>query len=285
MKVYQGDTGMKMKTYKKAAKLAAIVALAAAITACSSSDIALKADMETDLIGEGSGSGKTVSKGKESFAPDSFDSVEVTATAMEIFVTESSAEQAEVELLTDEEIGNHFTFEADIRDGVLAVQVKEESSSFNFNPDGQKGERKLLVSLPDKEYKKLKIHNAFGRVEASGVESDRVEIKLNAGAIRLHEVTGDLQLEAAAGEIEVGGIRLDHHVAAKTDAGEIKIHLLEAPEDAEFHLQSEVGEVTADLGDADYMVNVSNEKAGTIGSGGVLLEASTSVGAISVDVK
>ncbi|MCA0757912.1 DUF4097 domain-containing protein [Paenibacillus sp. N4] len=274
-----------MKKYKNTAKLAAIVVLAAAITGCSSSSLALTADMETDLIGEGSGSGSLVSKGKESFDADEFESVEVTATAMEIFVTESSAEQAEVELLTDEDIGNRFTFEADIRDGVLEAQVEEESKSFNFNPDGQKGERKLLISLPEKQYKKLKIRNAFGRVEASGVEADQVEIKLDAGAIRLDGVAGELDLEAAAGEIEVGGIRLDHHVTAKTDAGEIKIHLLEAPKDAEFLLQSDVGEVTANLGDADYKVNASNEKAGTIGSGGVLLEASTGVGAISVDAK
>ncbi|WP_424767410.1 hypothetical protein [Paenibacillus sp. sgz302251] len=59
----------------------------------------------------------------------------------------------------------------------------------------------------------------------------------------------------------------------------------ESPKTAIVNLKSEAGEVTANLEEVQYDVNSSNEKMGTIGSGGFRLEALTNVGAISVDAK
>ncbi|WP_028612317.1 DUF4097 family beta strand repeat-containing protein [Paenibacillus harenae] len=270
--------------YIKMGKFMLLAMVAIGLTACSSPVIPLTGKVENAVIGEGSGLGDLVIKEKESFDADKFDSVQVNTDAMEIYMTRSATDTAEVELLIDDKIKNRFTLDASVRAGVLVLDVEEEGKS-DRSGKGRQGERKLLIALPDKSYEEVSVDNNFGRVDAADIKSDKVTIKLDAGEIRLNEVTGEMSLETNAGAIEVDGFSLNNHLSAKADVGEIKIHLKEAPEAAELKLKSDIGDVTVDLANVDYEVDEKNEKAGSIGSKGYRIEANTSVGSIAVDSK
>ncbi|MFC4601191.1 DUF4097 family beta strand repeat-containing protein [Cohnella hongkongensis] len=272
-----------MKKGRNSAKLFAVIVLATALTACGDLANSLTGEVRDSVIGEGSGSGKLASLDKRSFAAGEFDKMEVQTEAMEIQVTPGSGDKAEVELLADNTLESRFSFEAKVESGVLKVVVKEKAKSGILKD--QRGERKLRIALPDKVYSSVTIRNAFGIVEAAGVKTERTDIRIDAGDIRLNGVTGQLNLEANAGEIVVEGIGLNDDVKARTDAGRIAIHLDEAPKDGSFQLGSEVGEVKLNLEQVEYSEQSANKKVGKIGSNGNRIDAYTAVGEIVVDVK
>jgi len=271
-----------MRRHQKRKMLFATAILAIGLLAgCSS----LPENVSNSVIGEGSGSGEVITLEKKSFQADEFDRIHVSAKAMEIYVTKGSSDVAEAELLVNESISSRFTFDATVKSRVLKLDVDEKGKLFDQSFKGQKGERKLVISLPDKIYNELTIKNEFGLVEASDLKMDNVDIKLSAGTIRLDGVYATMNVETNAGEIIVEGISLENDLTAKTDAGEISIHLNESPKAAQISLVSEVGEVTADLEHIEFSDNSRNKKTGTIGSNGYVIDASTAVGAILVDVK
>lgn len=270
-----------MRKYKKmsASTLIAVTLFAAVVAGCS----ALPENLSKAVIGEGSGSGDSVRIGKKSFQSDEFDSIDVNTQAMEIYVTRGAGKEAEAELIVDSAIQKRFTFEAEVKSRVLQLDVNEEDKpTIGFNK-GQEGERRLNISLPDQIYDKLTITNNFGLVEASDVKAKQVNIQIDAGAIRLDSVSGDMNLETDAGEIVVNRISLENDITAKTDAGQIEIHLKESPKAAQLELVSEVGEVNADLENVRYSQHTSTKKMGAVGSGGPRINAYTSVGRIVVD--
>jgi len=274
-----------MRNYKTLSKFVAIAILAVGLTGCANTVTSLTGQMEESVIGEGSGSGELVTKWEKSFATGDFDRIQVKTEAMAVYVTQNAGDRAEVKLLVDKSIDNRFNFDASVKSKELQIQVDEENESFRLSSKGQKGERKLLLSLPDKLYDQVKIQNDFGLVDVKDLETDRTEINVSAGSIRLNRVSGVMKLETNAGEIVAEGIRLENDLSAKTDVGEIKIQLDQTPVNAKLNLQSDVGKVTADLENIDYNVNATNEKIGSIGSKGPLLEAHTNVGSIRVDAK
>ncbi|WP_372631089.1 DUF4097 family beta strand repeat-containing protein [Cohnella sp.] len=272
-----------MKKGRNSAKLFAIIVLATALTACGDLANSLTEEVRESVVGEGSGSGKLASLEKRSFAASEFDKMEVQTEAMEIQVTPGSGDSAEVELLADGALESRLSFEANVESGVLKVQVKEKSKSGILKD--QRGERKLRIALPDKTYSSVTIRNAFGAVEASGVKTGQADIRIDAGKIRMNGVTGQLNLEANAGEIVVEGIGLNDDVKARTDAGRIAIHLDESPKDASFHLDSEDGQVKLNLEQVEYSKQSMNKIVGKLGSNGYLIDAYAAVGEIVVDVK
>ncbi len=273
-----------MKNYQKTSLLLAIAIFAAVLPGCTNAETPITGKVETSVIGEGSGSGE-LTKESKSFKAYDFDSIHVRARAMEIYVTKSSNDLAKVELLTDKAIDHRFTFDASVQSRKLTLNVDEDAKSSYFSIKGQKGERKLLIALPDKLYDQVTIKNEFGRIEAADLKASSVDLKIDAGTIRVNRVSGKMQLETNAGGIEVEGISLDNDLSARTDVGEITIHLNESPKAAIVDLKSEIGDVKADLEDVQYSVNSTNEKIGTIGSDGSRIDAYTSVGTILVDSK
>ncbi|TVY01242.1 DUF4097 family beta strand repeat-containing protein [Cohnella terricola] len=272
-----------MRKNHQIAKLFAVAVLAAALTTgCGSKVKSVTDKFENSVIGEDSGSGKLVSLGKKSFGQGEFDKLLIRTDAMEIEIAENSGNFAEVELLVDDNIANQFTFDGDIRSRELNIDVKEKSK---LSVKDQTGQRKLRISLPDKTYRQLTVRNAFGVVQASDVKAELIEVKVDAGAIRLNGVSGKMDLKTSAGEVTVEGIRLDYDLNAKADVGNVTVHLSESPSNAEVRLESEVGKAAADLERIEYSVNKSNKKVGTIGSGGVRLSVNSSVGEILVDVQ
>ncbi|XID92613.1 DUF4097 family beta strand repeat-containing protein [Paenibacillaceae bacterium WGS1546] len=270
-----------MRKAPNIAKIVAIAVLAAAITGCGEATSAVS----NFAIGEGSGSGELVSLEKKEFERGEFDKLDVRTEAMEVYVEAGPVDKAEVELLVDDTIENKFQFDAKVQSGALTVKVEEGTKSINLSRKGQAGERKLRITLPDEVYKHIRIQNNFGQVQADDVRAEAVDIKVDAGKIGVNRGSGALKLAANAGEIVVQGIRLEHDVQAKTDVGEIAIHLAESPKEADLRLKSEVGSVKASLEHVDYSVNKTSEKVGSIGKSGAKIDASASVGEIVVDVQ
>jgi len=236
------------------------------------------------VIGEGSGSGELISLQKESFKVVDFDKIDIKAEAMAIFVTKSTTDDAEVELLVDDKIDSKFTLETSLKSSKLDINVKEKEKGGSIIND-TRGERKLNISLPDKLYNQLTINNNFGLVDINDLNTESLDIKVDAGSIQLKSVVGEMNLEVNAGQIVVEGFSLENDLTAKTDAGAIRIDLNASPKAAEIKLVSEVGSVSSNLEGIDYSVNSTNKKTGTIGSDGYRINASTSVGDIQVNLK
>ena len=268
-----------MKQYHKRVGLVAAVLLAVTLTGCGS----LTSGLGEAVIGEGSGSGETISEGKETFKAKDFEKVTIQTDAMAVLITKSETEEATVELKVDDSIKSEFKFDASIKSETLSVVVKEKTKNKLVNDTS--GERKLLLSLPEKVYTDLTIENSFGLVDVSDLQSENIDIQVDAGSIQLKDSAGDMKLDVDSGQIVVDGITLEKDLKASTDAGEIRIILNEVPTSAKIDLSSEIGAVTANIDGIEFSKNTAMKKIGTIGSGDQKLEASTSVGAIHLEVK
>lgn len=259
-----------------------IIVGAAALSGCAVANSAVDlTSRATELaIGEDSGSGKWLSK-KQSFAESQFDSIEVNAAALDISITRSASDHAEVELLIDKTIDNRIDMDASIRSRQLRIRVTEAYEP-RLLDRSQAGLRKLVIALPDKTFSRVHIQNEFGHVEAADLKAESARVELAAGMIRLSGMSGELDLETKTGHIEVEDFALDRGLSARTSAGDITVKLKEPPEAAYIDLQSEIGTVAADLDDLQYRTNRLNRITAMIGSGGPRLEASTSAGHIFV---
>lgn len=272
-----------MRNRKKYMVLLLVALFAAGAAGCADPIVSYPLEAAKS-VGDESGSAERT-KEKKTFAADDFDSIQVSAEAMDIYVTKSADQTAYAELVTTEAIRNRMTFESSIESRVLKLRVDEETNTAIFLDEGMAGERKLLISLPDETYEAVKINNAFGSIEAEDLQAGQWDIEMAAGEIRLNRISGAMQLEADAGNIAVEGIRLDHDLSARTEAGDIYVHLAESPKAATVNLRSRLGSVSENLQDMQYTAKSENRTAGSIGSNGYALDASTNVGDITVDAR
>lgn len=273
-----------IKNKKAGLVVAAAFAFALVLQGCSGTTIEWTEKVEASTIGEESGSGEWNVE-KKSFAGDEFDSIYVDTEAMAIEVTRSESDTAEIELRTDKAIDNRFDFDASIQSKELKLTVNEDEKKGILAANKQNGSRKLVIALPEQWYDEVTIRNNFGIVEANDVKSGNLDIQVDAGAIRLSRVHGNMKLQTSAGEISVEGVKLDNDLIATTDIGAINIQLEESPAAADIDLKSDLGNVTANLGETIYSVDAGSEKVGKIGSGEHRLEAKAAVGAIRIDTK
>ncbi|RJX36821.1 hypothetical protein D3P09_25240 [Paenibacillus pinisoli] len=278
--IYRTDRNRRvpMKNYQRISLLVTATMLAIALTACSGT---VNKITDKVVIGEGSGSGEVVSKGKHSFEADEFGSLKVVTEAMLIDVVRSQSDKAEVELLADSKVEKDITFNVAIKNDVLEIETKEKNSKIIKD---NRGERRLIISLPDKQYDKVTINNNFGAIEGAQLHANALHVKIDAGSIRLSDIAGAIKAETATGDIEVNGISLDNDLVAKTEVGTIRVKLNEAPAAASVSLKSEVGSVTSHLETMEYSANTKREITGTIGTKGPRLEATVSVGSVTVEV-
>lgn len=268
-----------MNKIQKTGMMISILLLSASLAGCSGAVTTIIDGAESAAIGEGSGSGGTVKETKTVKA-DEFDSVVVQAEAMQIVMEQTTGDTAAIELVTDEEIDNNITLDVEVKNRELRLTVEEKSVITNKS---QKGERKLVIMLPDRDYEKVSVQTEFGTVDATAIKAESVMVTVDAGNITVRDVSGETTLETAVGEIIVDGFKLDQDLSAKADVGDIRITLDETPEAGTVNLRSSVGEVSADLDGISYKTNSMLHKEGELGSGGYRLEAIVEVGSVEVD--
>lgn len=270
-----------MKSMRIGSVVLAATVLAAALTGCGWLE-RMPEKLELAAIGEGSGSGELVSLGNGTFASNEFEAIEVKGEALAIFITRSSSDQAKVELLMDRSIDNRVTFDSMVESGTLRLSVKEDTGKIGKN---QRGERKLLIALPEKQYGKLSVTNAFGRIDIRDIAAEQIQAKIDAGQIIMAHVEGALDVRAEAGEIALSGITLADNLVAKSSVGTITINLDKQPAAAEIQLSSDLGTVESELAGVDAKEQSGKGLSGSIGSGGPKLEAHSDVGTVAVRVK
>lgn len=268
------------KTNRNVSVLAAATVLAMMLTGCGWLERTPER-VETSVIGEGSGSGELVSHGSGTYAAEEINGIEVRGDALAIFVSRSNGDQAEVELLLDRNINSKVTFTSKVKSGTLQLDVKENSRTIG---NDQRGERKLMISLPDKVYDKLSVTNAFGRIEVQDVAAEQITSKIEAGQIVMNQVRGKLNVEAEAGEIILNGIVLEDDLSAKSSVGSVSVSLAEPPAAAEVSMSSKIGTVTSELPELDAQEQSGNKLTGKIGTGGPKLTLQSEVGSVELKV-
>ncbi|RXZ79345.1 hypothetical protein EBB07_23085 [Paenibacillaceae bacterium] len=274
-----------MKKGNKISLLAAVSVLTIALAGCGGAVSGFTEKTEKLAIGAGSGSGEVASLGKSTFKAEEFDDIAINVTAMLIEVVRSDNEFAEFELITDKAIDNKFTFKTAIKSRKLTVKVDEESKFGIIKPNNQKGERRLIISLPDKQYGKVAIQSDLGEISLSSVHANSTKVKVNAGSIILSGGSGKLELDAEVGDIKVDSVKLDHDLQANVSVGDIEIKLDEPPAAAELITKVDVGKVKLDLGQVSYKVDKGSEKTGSIGAKGPRLKATAAVGEVRISAK
>jgi len=272
---------MMMKKLHKTHMVISIFLLTAILAGCSGMVTTVVDEGERVSIGAGSGSGQTITE-TETVQADEFDSIEVTAEAMAIIVKPIGGDTAEIELVKDKAIDNKISMDVQVTNRKLQLTVKEKSK---MTAKSQKGERKLVILLPDQSYEQISITTDFGTVNAADLKAESFDIMVDAGSIEARNLSGKTTLKTSAGDIVVDDFKLEHDLTAKADVGEIRITLDESPEAGTVSLRTSVGEVRSDIDRVEYITNSAFKKEGTFGSGsnGHHLEAVVDVGSIQLD--
>jgi len=233
-------------------------------------------------IGEGSGSGELVSQEKKSFAGDQYNTIDIVTDAMEIIVKQGDGEEATVELLKDSEISNELSFDASIQGEKLQVTVTTKEKLFSVG-EQKRGERKLIVTLPEGQEPELNIENNFGKVELDHLTVKAASILLDAGAIVTDGIAGELDLNVDAGSIEVKQASASHSIIAAAETGNIEISFAEVPANASFDLQVDVGKVDLNVDDVSYEEQRNTIIKAARGNDGPNIKATSAVGSIKVN--
>lgn len=277
----RGDENMNKKRFGLPA-LAATAMLFLSLSGCSSPVTSIVEGFETSLIGPKSASGDKNME-ERFFHADEFDSIFIRSEAMEVYLDSSPNDLAAIQLITDKAIDNPFEMEASIKNGKLHLSV-DEKTKIHFFDRAQNGERKLIISLPEKRYHEVSIRNEFGSVDVTDIAANRVEVKLSAGDIRLSGVSGELALETETGTIEAEGVTLDQNIFTRTSVGDIEVWFSAPPDSGAIRARSTLGDVLVDIEGVQYSVNSGTHKAGSFASEGNLLEAVSETGSIRVGI-
>lgn len=202
------------------------------------------------------------SKDKVIIDDPSFSNIELSTnnTAVE-FVSTNKAE-ATVEYTGETNKNSKITFKADVKGDTLYVQFKEKrkfffSFDFNFN------ELKIIVSLPEKQYKRIKAESDNGRMSVKDIEaenilvetnngqilignvkSDTIEANTNNGKIIFEHVEGEIKGTSDNGKISLTTKHLNQPIDLSTDNGGIEIITESEPTNAKIEAKTDNGKIT-----------------------------------------
>lgn len=275
---------MKKTTRKKAIALTAALCLALALTGCENPVQSLTNGIKDGVAGENSGSGKLRTVGSKAFSIDDIEEIKIDANTASVSITETTGNELKAEFEVDEAIEHDFTFEGDVKGGVLHIKAKENGkSSLSFNKGT--GQRKLTIELPQKTLKRFHLENELGDVTAKGLHADQLRVSTQLGDIQLEQSSGDLDLSTQAGDIELSLSELKDNMNLNTELGNVTIELPEKPASLKLNLKTELGSVSESLSDVDYSTKSKAEVIGTIGEGNPKLDAVSKMGDVNVNVK
>lgn len=183
--------------------------------------------------------------------------------------------------------------------GTLGVKVDvPEDFGFTFGPTGS---LQLQVIVPQKLYEQVRIKTLTGDVHTS---------RLEAAAYSFQSVTGDLELEgftgkdlhidtetgditaraieakvnasSQTGEVELQFAKLTDDVLLDTETGDIELRLDNQPAAVQLDIQSDTGEIRAELSNLHIEAKDEHRLIGSIGDGGPRVHAKSSTGDIEL---
>lgn len=275
---------IKQTTRKKAIALTAALCLALALTGCENPVQSITNGIKDGVSGENSGSGKLRTIGSKTFSIDEFEEIKIETNTAAVSITETTGSELKAEFEVDEAIEHEFTFEGEVKGGVLQIKAKENGKiGLSFNKGT--GQRKLTIELPQKTLKRFHLENELGDITAQGVHADQLRVSTQLGNIQLEQSSGDLDLSTQAGDIELTLSELKDNMNLNTELGNVSVELSEKPASLKLNLKTELGKVSESLSDVDYSKKNRAEVIGTIGDGSPKLDAASQMGDIEVNVK
>jgi lia operon protein LiaG len=239
--------------------------------------------------------------------------LDISVSSAEIRITVVNSDKLRVHLhgsssgqkpfLDDKESGNS-----------LIIEVKRKSN-FGFSssnlildieiPKGYDSNLKLNcssgdISIPDIELQNLQVDmssgdlyinsltvknftfdSSSGRLTAEKIESDKSDLNLSSGSVRINKFSGDLEVTMSSGDLQVEYLEFDNRVSIDSSSGNISITL---PADANFELDSETssGKIIC-----DYPITISSNQGrgqlkGIVGSRENMIHLEASSGDISI---
>lgn len=222
--------------------------------------------------------------------------VEISAVTADVRVIKSNTEQINVKL-HGETLHNQINLRVEKvgTDSVEIVVTETERFPFVF------GHRRLdlEVALPDKQYQQLTLRTNTGDIASDlTLQATQCEVRSDTGDILLNGYTGD-QLEASSetGDVDLnrikGGVNirtstgsvdqlelleLAKDVDIETSTGDVTVKLLSLPTGASLEMESDTGEVRAQLPNLTYDKQEEKHIKATIGNGGVNLKVQSATG-------
>ena len=192
----------------------------------------------------------------------SFSNIELSTnnTAVEFVSTTNS--EATVEYTGEARKNSKITFSADVKGDTLNVQFKEKrkfffSFGFNFN------ELKIIVSLPEKQFKRIQAESDNGRIIVKDIEAENiivetkngqiqlvnvksktVETNTDNGKIILENVEGEIKGNTDNGRISLSAKSLNYPIELTTDNGSIELVLESEPTNATIEAKTDNGKIT-----------------------------------------
>lgn len=138
-------------------------------------------------------------------------------------------------------------FEVKVVGGKLKIVEKDKRPWFLRFGLINSGKSEITVYLPQSYYKKLEIEAAAGKVDiASGFSFRDVKIETAAGSVTLNSmnITDDLKLSTGAGKVTLKNVISADHMKIETAAGSVELDHCDA---GEIEIETAAGSVKATL--------------------------------------
>lgn len=190
---------------------------------------------------------------------ETFTSINITGDNTTIEVLPTNSNHGNVEFISKK--SSRSKIEAHVKGDTLHVEMKKkffQAFNFGFNSSGNK----IIVSVPNREYKELvtqtdngqivannlqiervNIESNNGKIVLKDLESKKISIKTDNGKINMQDVTGDIEAKSDNGQISLVTENLDRSIALKTDNGLISIQTKSEPKNATIHAEIDNGRI------------------------------------------
>jgi lia operon protein LiaG len=153
-------------------------------------------------------------------------------------------------------------------------------------PDIELQDLRVDMSSGNLDLKSLTVKNfifdsSSGRITAEKIESDKSDLKLSSGSVKINKFTGDLEAKMSSGNLQVEYLDFDNRVSIDNSSGDIIIAL---PSEANFELDADTssGKIICDFPITVLGGQDRDQLKGTVGRGINIINVETSSGDISI---
>lgn len=198
----------------------------------------------------------------EETANQSFTSIKANASNSKIIIKKTKGTEAKAVLTGDKKANRKIKLNTKVSNDEWKISAKDQGHSF-FSLSFMTETRKLIIYLPEQDYKNIFARTDNGRVIIQGIasksitaESDngridiegstakRLEAHTSNGKITFKNTKGELYARADNGRIDYIGKTIDHNLDFAADNGRLQINLEHKPDQLNVDARTDNGRVT-----------------------------------------
>lgn len=229
--------------------------------------------------------------------------LEIKTETADVQITKSSTDQIEVKLYGTmlKQTNNVVKLAVEQKGTDQAQIIVYESERFPFMFGYKK--LNLEVSLPDKMYQQLRMYSSTGGLQADfPLQADQLQLNTGTGDISLRGYTGNqLTISSETGDVDLyqvkGGVsirtttgdvddlelaELTRDVSIETATGDVSVKLKTVPASASLELESDTGEVAAELPNLSFATKEENKIRASLGTGGAIIRMQSATGDLQI---